>query len=160
VAVGGQTDGPPHSALAGRSAVVGSHEDATAAGQQGTYHHPCAAALRKVNRGEVVVDRARPPTAEARPHGLQRTQCPDRLRGHEHTLRQTLIAPAAGRRLDEHDSPGQATVHVLHGRVRLATGDLAAGDLIVVSGARHTLEALEDSAVLLTVSTTALLPIP
>jgi quercetin dioxygenase-like cupin family protein len=80
--------------------------------------------------------------------------------GHEHTLRQTLIAPAAGRRLDEHDSPGQATVHVLHGRVRLATGDLAAGDLIVVSGARHTLEALEDSAVLLTVSTTALLPIP
>jgi quercetin dioxygenase-like cupin family protein len=84
--------------------------------------------------------------------------------GHEHTLRQTLIALAAGRRLDEHDSPGEATVHVLHGRVRLAAGDLAwegsPGDLIAVPAARHALEALEDSAVLLTVSTTALHPIP
>jgi quercetin dioxygenase-like cupin family protein len=84
--------------------------------------------------------------------------------GHEHTLRQTLITLAAGRRLDEHDSPGEATVHVLHGRVRLAAGDLAwegsPGDLIVVPAARHTLEAIEDSAVLLTVSTTALHPTP
>ena len=84
--------------------------------------------------------------------------------GHEHALRQTLIALAAGRRLDEHDSPGEATVHVLHGRVRLAAGDLAwegsPGDLIVVPAARHALEALEDSAVLLTVSTTVLNPIP
>ncbi len=84
--------------------------------------------------------------------------------GHEHALRQTLIALAAGRRLDEHDSPGEATVHVLHGRVRLAAGDLAwegsPGDLIIVPAARHALEALEDSAVLLTVSTTVLNPIP
>jgi hypothetical protein len=42
--------------------------------------------------------------------------------GHEHTLRQTVIALAAGRRLDEHDSPGEAIVHVLHGRVRLVAG--------------------------------------
>ena len=84
--------------------------------------------------------------------------------GHEHALRQTLIALAAGRRLDEHDSPREATVHVLHGRVRLAAGDLAwegsPGDLIAVPAARHTLEALEDSAVLLTVSTTARHPSP
>jgi quercetin dioxygenase-like cupin family protein len=55
-------------------------------------------------------------------------------------------------------------VHVLHGRVRLVAGDLAwegsPGDLIVVPAARHALEALEESAVLLTVSTPALHPIP
>jgi quercetin dioxygenase-like cupin family protein len=44
--------------------------------------------------------------------------------GHEHVLRQTLIALAAGHRLDEHDNPGEATVHVLHGRVRLSAGEI------------------------------------
>jgi quercetin dioxygenase-like cupin family protein len=71
-------------------------------------------------------------------------------------LRQTLIALAAGHRLDEHDNPGEATVHVLHGRVRLSTGDVgwegSTGDLLIVPTARHTLDALEDSAVLLTVA--------
>lgn len=83
--------------------------------------------------------------------------------GHEHVLRQTLIALAAGRRLDEHDSPGEATVHVLHGRVRLVAGDLgwegSPGDLIVVPLTRHALEALEDSVVLLTVSTATVAPV-
>ena len=41
--------------------------------------------------------------------------------GHEHVLRQTLIALAAGHRLDEHDNPGEATVHVLHGTLSSAT---------------------------------------
>lgn len=75
--------------------------------------------------------------------------------GHEHVLRQTLIALAAGHGLGEHDSPGDATVYVLQGRVRLRAGETdwegAAGDLLSVSTARHTLDALEDSAVLLTV---------
>ena len=76
--------------------------------------------------------------------------------GHEHVLRQTVIALAAGHSLAEHENPGEATVHVLRGRVRLSAGDVSwegsPGDLIVVPPERHTLEALEDSAVLLTVA--------
>jgi quercetin dioxygenase-like cupin family protein len=75
--------------------------------------------------------------------------------GHEHVLRQTVIALAASHGLAEHDSPGEATVHVLWGRVRLSAGDVcwegSPGDLLIVPAARHTLDALEDSAVLLTV---------
>ena len=79
--------------------------------------------------------------------------------GHDRTLRQTLIALAAGQRLDEHENPGEATVYILNGSVRMATDnetcDGAAGDLIIVPDARHTLQALEDAAVLLTVAKTA-----
>lgn len=75
--------------------------------------------------------------------------------GHEHVLRQTLIALLADTTMDEHVSPGEATVHVLRGRVRLVAGDDfwegRTGDLIVVPDARHSLEALEDSVILLTV---------
>ncbi len=76
--------------------------------------------------------------------------------GHEHQLRQTLIAMTAGHSMAEHDSPGEATVHVLHGRVRLVAGDVSwngsPGDLLTVPLSRHSLEAVETSAVLLTVS--------
>jgi quercetin dioxygenase-like cupin family protein len=45
----------------------------------------------------------------------------------------------------------------LSGRVRLSTGDLSwegrEGDLLIVPDARHSLQALVDSAVLLTVAT-------
>ena len=42
--------------------------------------------------------------------------------GHEHTLRQTVVALRAGTGLAEHENPGEATVHVLAGRVRLGSG--------------------------------------
>ena len=54
------------------------------------------------------------------------------------------------------ENPGEATLHVLRGRVRLACGDDSwegsKGDLIEVPNARHSLYALEDSVVLLTVA--------
>jgi quercetin dioxygenase-like cupin family protein len=75
--------------------------------------------------------------------------------GHEHHLRQTVIALTAGQALSEHQNPGEATIHVLTGRVRLRAGDTSwegsPGDLIVVPDSTHDLQALEDSAVLLTV---------
>ena len=75
--------------------------------------------------------------------------------GHDHFLRQTVIALIAGHELGEHQSPGEATLQVLRGQVRLTVGDDAcegsAGDYLVIPPARHALAAIEDSAVLLTV---------
>ncbi|KRB73162.1 LuxR family transcriptional regulator [Nocardioides sp. Root190] len=76
--------------------------------------------------------------------------------GHEHRLRQTLIALASGQRLDEHESPGEATLQVLAGAVTLVAGAdrhaATTGDLVVIPDARHSLETTEDSVVLLTVA--------
>lgn len=75
--------------------------------------------------------------------------------GHEHQLRQTLIALCTGESLSEHENPGEATVYVIEGRVDLSSGDDSwtgwVGDLLIVPDAPHALEALEDSVVLLTV---------
>jgi predicted ArsR family transcriptional regulator/quercetin dioxygenase-like cupin family protein len=78
--------------------------------------------------------------------------------GHEHSLRQTVIALRAGTSLAEHESPPEATLHVLAGRVRLTTADGNAWEggpaaLVVIPPERHDLTALEDSVVLLTVAT-------
>ncbi|HEY7048473.1 MAG TPA: cupin domain-containing protein [Jatrophihabitantaceae bacterium] len=76
--------------------------------------------------------------------------------GRENTLRQTLLVLTAGSALDEHDSPGEATLLVLLGHVRLTSHDDGwdgvAGDHLVIPPTRHALRAVEDSAVLLTVA--------
>jgi quercetin dioxygenase-like cupin family protein len=77
--------------------------------------------------------------------------------GHGHALRQTLVALRAGTDLDEHQSPGEATLQVLLGRVTLVAGEDrwngSAGDLISIPESRHSLQSVEDSVVLLTVAT-------
>jgi quercetin dioxygenase-like cupin family protein len=76
--------------------------------------------------------------------------------GHEHSLRQTLMALTAGSSMEDHESPGEATLQVLLGRVRVTNSsagwDGSPGDHIVLPRTRHGLHALEDSAVLLTVA--------
>jgi quercetin dioxygenase-like cupin family protein len=75
--------------------------------------------------------------------------------GHEKALRQTVIAMTGGTELTEHENPGEATVLVLAGRVTLASVDAEwegrRGDLLTIPDSRHSLRALEDSSVLLTV---------
>jgi quercetin dioxygenase-like cupin family protein len=76
--------------------------------------------------------------------------------GHEKALRQTVIAMIKNAALTEHANPGEASVHVLRGRVLLTAGEQAwegrDGDLLIVPDAPHSLRALQDSAVLLTVA--------
>ncbi len=76
--------------------------------------------------------------------------------GHEKVLRQTVIGMVSGSELGEHENPGEATLYVLQGSVRLISGgqewDARAGDLLLIPDARHSLLALADSALLLTVA--------
>ncbi|MCA2219427.1 cupin domain-containing protein [Jidongwangia harbinensis] len=76
--------------------------------------------------------------------------------GRPHLLYQSVIALARGQRIEEHDHPGEATVQVLRGRVRVTAGedttDVSTGQLVIVSGVRHSVTALEDAVVLLSVA--------
>lgn len=78
------------------------------------------------------------------------------LGGHERVLRQTVIAMCAGRTTDEYENPGEATIQVITGRIRLRSDgtvwDGTPGDLLVLPRARSSVEAVEDSAVILTVA--------
>jgi quercetin dioxygenase-like cupin family protein len=97
---------------------------------------------------------------EAKPSGEEQHMTPDNIREHtaqlletaraassgrgahllyggpETTVSQTVIALRQGASLAEHDNPGEATLLVLHGTVRLHAGDQfwegSEGDLLVV----------------------------
>ncbi len=75
----------------------------------------------------------------------------------EPAIRCVLIALTSGSRLADHESPPGATIHCLVGRVRVtgvsgAGHDVGFGELAVVPSERHGVEALDDSAILLTVA--------
>lgn len=76
--------------------------------------------------------------------------------GHEHALRQTVLGLLAGHSLSEHLGPGEGTLHVLSGRIRLIgpadSWELAAGDFLVIPPVRNSVDALEDSVFLLSVA--------
>lgn len=75
--------------------------------------------------------------------------------GHTHELRQTVMALLAGQGLSEHDSPGQASLQVLQGHVQLTAGDDEwdgkTGDYVIIPPQRHSLHAVDDSVIMLTV---------
>lgn len=76
---------------------------------------------------------------------------------HDGPLRQTILALTEGSRLSEHNSPDAASLQVLVGRVQV-TGlaeptPVAAGQLEVLTHARHSVAALEDAVFLLTTVT-------
>src|SRR4051794_23701745 len=75
-----------------------------------------ATTLLGERRAEVLPRRVSPRTAPPpahRPAVAPRTV----YGGHEHVLGQIMIALVAGQALAEHENSGEATVHVLHGRV-------------------------------------------
>jgi quercetin dioxygenase-like cupin family protein len=72
-------------------------------------------------------------------------------------FRLVLIALESGALMKEHHVDGTISVQVLEGRIRFGVGEryeeMAAGQLAVLGpSVRHSLEALEPSAVLLTIS--------
>lgn len=75
------------------------------------------------------------------------------------SLRQTILAMKAGTQLGEHESPGQASLHVLTGHVRLTAGTSTwlcpAGRFMEIPRERHSLEALDNSILLLTVASSS-----
>jgi quercetin dioxygenase-like cupin family protein len=76
---------------------------------------------------------------------------------HDGPLRQTVLALLEGVELGEHNAPPAASVLVLHGRVRVTAleggEEVRAGQLRVLTHARHAVLALEDSVFLLTTVT-------
>ena len=71
-------------------------------------------------------------------------------------LRHSVLALAAGAQMAEHASPAESTLLVLDGKVRVDAGnrsaELGSGDLLALPTGRHSVVAIEDSALLLTVA--------
>ncbi|HEV7219297.1 MAG: hypothetical protein ACHP8A_15060 [Terriglobales bacterium] len=72
-------------------------------------------------------------------------------------FRIVLVLMKANTQMKEHHADGRISIHALHGKLRLHLPEqkieLSAGELMVLDhGIRHDLEALEESAFLITIS--------
>ena len=71
----------------------------------------------------------------------------------DHFLRQTVIALVSGRETSVHRSPGEATILLLRGQIKVTAGDDTwqggTGDFLVIPAGTHSVLALEDSVMLL-----------
>lgn len=76
--------------------------------------------------------------------------------GHERRLRQTIVSLRAGSSMAEHDSPGEATLLVISGRLWLVAGETRwpgrEWDYLVIPDAPHSVEAEVDTTFVLTVA--------
>ncbi|MFY9678268.1 cupin domain-containing protein [Glutamicibacter protophormiae] len=76
--------------------------------------------------------------------------------GHEHVMRQTVMALAQGTELQEHENPGEATILVISGRIRVSSGgeqwEGRSQDLLILPRGRIQVTALEESSILLSVA--------
>ena len=110
--------------------------------------HPVPEIFNVTEQATAQLDRARAGSAGRAAHNL--------YGGPQSTLTQTVIAIRAGAQLDEHENPGEATVLVLQGQVRISTADGAdalegsAGDLLIVPSGMHSVQAVSDCGILLT----------
>lgn len=71
------------------------------------------------------------------------------------TLEVKRLVLSAGRQIPMHRAPGEITVHCLDGRIRFTSGgtsrELGSGQMLYLgAGEPHSLDALADSAVLVT----------
>jgi quercetin dioxygenase-like cupin family protein len=77
--------------------------------------------------------------------------------GHDHALKQTVVALAKGHRFREDGGLGEATLPVLRGRVRLTTvrdtWEGVSGDQLTIPSQRHSPYVPQDLVILLTVLT-------
>ncbi|PKQ14516.1 MAG: LuxR family transcriptional regulator [Actinobacteria bacterium HGW-Actinobacteria-8] len=91
--------------------------------------------------------------ARAASHGRSSTKI---IGDHAKILRMNLIALKEGAVLQDHESPGEATLMVLQGQIEFRAGEksvtLDAGNLIEIPPMRHGLTALADAVVILSVA--------
>ena len=76
------------------------------------------------------------------------------VQGEHSSVFQVLLALTEGGVLEDHGNPGDATLQVVRGRMRLRVGeaavDLGEGDHVVIPHADHRVDGLTDSAGIIT----------